>query len=202
VTPQGPASRARFSKFSPSHGRGLVVCNGARDGLESPTAIVDNTNNRETHMRIIRRAAIAAAAILAAACATEYQQKGGTGGFEETQLAPDVFRVSFKGNKYTSADRVQDFALLRAAEITLTHNARYFAVVSSKDQTQRNTYVNPGSEYTDRKGYTTYTPATVSTYYTPAVGMMIRIFPTKPKGDHAFDAEFLAKSLRTKYQIK
>jgi hypothetical protein len=157
---------------------------------------------REAHMKIIRCMAVAAVAVLAAACATEYQKSGATGGFQETQLAPDVFRVSFKGNQYTSPERVQDFALLRAAEITLANNARYFAVVSSKDQTRRSTYVDAGSAYTDKKGYTTYTAPTATTYYSPGVGMMIRTFAAKPKGDHVFDAEFLTRSLRTKYEIK
>ncbi len=47
-------------------------------------------------------------------CATSYQQRGFAGGYSETQLAPDVFRVNFEGNGYTSSERAQDFALLRA----------------------------------------------------------------------------------------
>ena len=33
-----------------------------------------------------------------AGCATAYQPEGLTGGFDETQLDRNVFRVSFKGN--------------------------------------------------------------------------------------------------------
>jgi len=149
-----------------------------------------------------RLAEILVIAILAAGCATEYQKSGATGGFKETQLAPDMFRVSFTGNSFTPTDRVQDYALLRAAEITLENKAKYFAVVSSADQTRRNTYVTPGTAYTDKKGTTTYTSGDVQTYYHPGVGMMIRTFPAKPKGEMAFDAEFLVKSLRAKYEIK
>lgn len=147
------------------------------------------------------RIAVAALLLLAGACATEYQKSGATGGFKETQLAPDLFRVSFTGNAFTSTERVQDFALLRAAEITLEHHARYFAVVSQHDQTRRNTYVTPGSYYT-KGNKTTYTSPTVDTYYYPGVGMMVRIFETKPKGNFVFDAEFLSNSIRTKYQIQ
>jgi hypothetical protein len=152
-------------------------------------------------MKVSSRIAIGGIALLIGACATEYQSSGATGGFKDTQLAPDVFRVSFTGNGFTSPDRVQDFALLRAAEITLANNARYFAVMSSKDQTRTNTYVTAGTSYT-KGNTTTYTAPQVQTYYTPGVGMTIRTFQAKPKGGFAFDAEFLARSIRTKYQIK
>ncbi len=66
-------------------------------------------------------------------CATSYQQKGFTGGYSETQLAPDVFRVNFQGNGYTSSERAQDFALLRAAELSLERGFRYFALLDETD---------------------------------------------------------------------
>ena len=58
-----------------------------------------------------------AAALLG--CATAYQPQGLSGGFTETQLAPDVWRVSFSGNGYTKGERAEDFAMLRSAELTL-----------------------------------------------------------------------------------
>lgn len=164
-------------------------------------------------MNIRTYIAAAVAGPLLAACATAYQSTGFTGGFRDTQLAPDVFRVSFSGNAFTSRDRVQDFALLRAAELTLANNARYFAVMSSADQSRTDTYVSPGSSYTTGtvsgygntayySGTTTYTAPQVQTYYKPGVGMMIRTFQTKPEGDFAFDANFIVNSIRTKYRIK
>lgn len=146
-------------------------------------------------------ALVAAAALLLAGCATEYQKSGATGGFKETQLGPDLFRVSFTGNSYTSQEKVQDYALLRAAELTLESGARYFAVVSSKDQSKSNTYVSDGYVYS-RGDKTYYTSPTVNTYYHPGVGMVVRTFKEKPKAVTAFDAQFLVKSIRTKYEIK
>lgn len=151
--------------------------------------------------------------LLLAACATEYQSSGFTGGFKDTQLAPDVFRVSFAGNAFTSPERVQDLALLRAAELTIANGARYFGVISSADQTRVHTQVSGGSASTTGtvsmygntgyySGTTTYSAPQVNTYYKPGVGMMIRTFTSKPEGDFAFDAEFVAKSVRAKYGIK
>jgi hypothetical protein len=159
-------------------------------------------------MNIRTYVAAAAAALLLAACATAYQSTGFTGGFRDTQLAPYVFRVSFSGNAFTSNDRVQDFALLRAAELTLANNARYFGVISATDQSRRDTYISPGSSYTTGtasgygntayySGTTTYTAPQVQPYYKPCVGMMIRTFKSKPEGGFAFDANFIRNSIRT-----
>jgi hypothetical protein len=164
-------------------------------------------------MKILSFIAIALLGSLVAACATGYQSSGFTGGFKDTQLAPDVFRVSFSGNAFTSSDRVQDFALLRAAELTLANNAQYFAVISSADQSRTETHISPGSSHTSGtvsaygntgyySGTTTYTAPQVQTYYKPGVGMMIRTFQAKPEGGVVFDANFIVNSTRTKYGLK
>ena len=57
--------------------------------------------------------------IILSACATTYQPQGLSGGFSETQLDTNVFKVSFRGNGYTHAERAEDLALLRSAELTL-----------------------------------------------------------------------------------
>jgi hypothetical protein len=139
--------------------------------------------------------------ITVSACATSYQSDGFSGGFKETQLGPDIYRVSFNGNAYTSRERVQDFALLRAAELTLQSGARYFVVVSENDQTHVSTHVTPGSIQT-YAGQTTYRSPRVDTYYKPGVGMLVRLLHTKPENAMFFDAEFLAASIRAKYGIR
>ncbi|MBX9637995.1 hypothetical protein [Nitrosomonas sp.] len=164
-------------------------------------------------MMMLRFIAIALLVPLMAACATGYQSSGFTGGFKNTQLSPDVFRVSFSGNAFTSSDRVQDFALLRAAELTLANNAQYFTVITSADQSRIDAHVSPGSSHTSGtvstygntgyySGTTTYSAPQVQTYYKPGVGMMIRTFQAKPEGGDVFEANFIANSIRTKYRIK
>ncbi len=46
-----------------------------------------------------------------AACATAYQPQSFSGGFTETQLDKNVFRVSFQGNGYTRAERAEEMAI-------------------------------------------------------------------------------------------
>jgi hypothetical protein len=183
------------------------------DDTSSDDSTSERTQDEGECMRIRDGFALAAAGLLLAACATSYQSSSFTGGFQDTQLAPDVFRVSFRGNSFTSRDRVQDFALLRAAELTLANGARYFGVMAETDQSRIDTHVSSGSARTTGtvsmygntgyySGTTTYTAPKVTTYYKPGVGMMIRTFNTKPEGDFAFDAEFVSRSIRTKYGVQ
>ena len=58
-------------------------------------------------------------AILLSGCASSYKPNSIFGGFDETMLSPDTFRISVSGNAFTSGGRVYDFALLRAAELSI-----------------------------------------------------------------------------------
>jgi len=61
---------------------------------------------------------------------TPYQQSGYRGGFTEARLAPDIFAISFAVNSFTSPERVSDFALLRAAELTLNNGYNRFTLLN------------------------------------------------------------------------
>ena len=68
-----------------------------------------------------------------AACSatpTPYQAAGDDGGYSDQQIESDRYRVTFEGNTATSRDRVEDFALYRAAELTLQSGHDYFKVLS------------------------------------------------------------------------
>ncbi|HEY4272655.1 MAG TPA: hypothetical protein VGM65_11665 [Candidatus Udaeobacter sp.] len=148
-----------------------------------------------------------------AGCATPYGSSGFLGGYSDTALAPDVYRISFQGNGYTSQERTQDFAILRAADLTLSHGYRYFGIV---DQTEggRSAVINtPGQAYTyvsaQRYGnfvsgtaHTTYIPGATIPVFFPQSGLMIRCFNERPEGAFALDAGFVSRSLRDKYHVK
>jgi hypothetical protein len=75
---------------------------------------------------------VAAAAALLAGCATPTPYgpaaRPDGPGFTQTQIESDRFRVTFRGYGGDDGARVQNFALLRAAEITLANNGDYFLV--------------------------------------------------------------------------
>jgi len=60
-------------------------------------------------------------------CATAYQSRGFTGGFEETKLGDNIYKVGFAANGFTSPERADRFLLRRCAEITLEQGFRYFS---------------------------------------------------------------------------
>ncbi len=147
-------------------------------------------------------------------CATVYQKQGFTGGFSETQLGENIFRVTFKGNAYTSRERVSDFTLLRCAELALEKEFKYFIIVDSEKYTKTGAYTTPTTSYTTGSAYGTgsyaYGSATTTTtggqtyfYSKPRSTNTIVGFKEKPKIDGLlYDAEFIVKSIKGKYGIK
>ena len=101
----------------------------------------------------------AALAVAACATATPYQPlRGSGGGFAEQRIEPNRYRVSFTGNEYTSRQRVENYLLYRAAELTLAHGYDSFTIVrrdTDKDVDIR-TYGSPG--YYNRGFYGGYSP--------------------------------------------
>jgi hypothetical protein len=153
------------------------------------------------------------AAALLSGCATPYSSTGFAGGYSDTQLAPDAFRITFSGNGFTSSERTQDLALLRAADVTLSHGFRYFAVAGSGNGGSTSSITLPGSAYTTATatGYgnsaygsavTTFVPPTQIPVFKPKSGLLIRCFSERPESGYVFDAQFLSNSIRTKYGIK
>lgn len=65
-------------------------------------------------------------------------------GYSESQITEDRYRVTYTGSTTASDNKVKDFALLRAAEVTLLSGNDWFRVVNSdSEHRERST---PGSE--------------------------------------------------------
>ena len=147
-------------------------------------------------------------------CATSYQPVGFTGGYEETRLDENVFSVFFRGNGYTSRQRAVDFALLRSAELAITHGYEYFVILESNSYLSTSTYTTPTQTRTTGEvgfyGNSAYgTSRTTAfggqTYYIrkPRVSLMIMCFKEKPDIEATvFNARFLSDSINGKYDIK
>jgi hypothetical protein len=88
--------------------------------------------------------ALAPAALLAGcATPTPYQPLGAPtgvrGGFTEQQIERNRFRVSFSGNQFTSRERVENYLLFRAAELTVQQGFDGFTLVDR--ETDRRTSI-------------------------------------------------------------
>lgn len=151
-------------------------------------------------------------ALLMTGCATTYQAHGVTGGFSETQLAENVWRVAFRGNGYTPSERVEDLALLRSADLALMNGFAYFALADARSSANVAAITTPitatttGSAY--RAGNTVYGSATTrysggNTMFIsrPTANNTVMMFKEKPEiGAMVFDAQFICNSLGKKYE--
>jgi hypothetical protein len=86
---------------------------------------------------MLRKLMIAAFAVSLASCATPYVQSGLIGGFDVKELRPDVFRVSFQGNGFTTKESVQVYWLYRCAELALEKGFTGFEILSDMQFSMR-----------------------------------------------------------------
>ncbi len=148
---------------------------------------------------------------LLAGCATAYKPSGFMGGFSETALAPNVYRVHFRGNAYTAGEKASDYALLRGAELMAQGGFPYFAVTDeaswqsmhvynpgTRTTTTGSAYQSGGRVYGQSQSHTTGGPTTM---YKPASKVTVYGFSGKPEGVFAFDTAFIINSIRGKYGI-
>lgn len=148
------------------------------------------------------------AAVTLGGCATTYQPVGFTGGFSETQLAPDVFNVTFKGNGYTAQDKANDFTLLRSAEIALENGFNYFVIVDANQYSKHETYTSPAYATTnlnqDMNGNavanTVVYGGQAYNYTKPRSSNTIVCYVEKPQG-FSYGADFIVRSIKSKHGI-
>jgi len=84
---------------------------------------------------IVQKAPAILIMLVLTACAaspTPYQVIGQDGGYDEQQLESDRYRVKFEGNSSTPREAVEDYALYRAAELTLETGNDHFKIVSKE----------------------------------------------------------------------
>ncbi len=150
---------------------------------------------------------------LLSACATAYKADGFSGGFSETQLDTNVFRVSFRGNGYTRPERAEELALLRSADLTLKNGFTHFIVVDSQTREMHGSYTTPTQSYTTANatvyGNTAYGTAQTTSYggqtihiSKPSTTNTIMCFKGKPDLQGlVYNAQYLCNSLGSKYEV-
>lgn len=67
---------------------------------------------------------------LLTSCATAYRPESLTGGYSDFHVEDMTYRVRFKGNNYTSHDKVEQFLLYRCAELTAQLGYEHFRLLS------------------------------------------------------------------------
>ena len=178
-------------------GRGVNIKNGR--GINESTYLVNTVNENNIMFPNLTKFLIILITYISllSGCATPYMKQGFVGGFSETQLGENIFRVTFKGNKYTSKERATDFTLLRSAELCLEKNFRYFVIAETEKYEKTSLHSRPiiVGDYS----YGTFTSVNTR----PRTSNTIIAFREKPEVNAIiYDAEFIRKSIKAKYEIK
>lgn len=150
----------------------------------------------------------AACSFLLCGCATPYQ-KGGRYGYRDSQWQENVFSVSFQGNSKCEPQDVQDYTLLRCAELCIQNRYKYFELNQTSAGAKIGMYNTGGSAppygTMNTIGSTTY--GNFNTYdsgeiaapiHKPNFTATITCYKEKP-GQKVFDAKFLGKSIAGKH---
>lgn len=152
---------------------------------------------------------------LLAGCATQYQPFSflAGGGFSETQLDTNTFKVTFRGNGYTETETTEELALLRSAELTLKNGFSYFVIVDGRSSSRNGTFTTPTQSFSTANvsgyGNNVYGAAHTTTYggqtffiSFPTTTNTIICFHQRPNTQGiVYDAQFLCNSLGQKYAV-
>lgn len=129
------------------------------------------------------------------------------GGYSELELSPETYQVSFSGREITSA-KAQDYALLRAAELTLERGHRYFFVKQGWGQTDVQLHGGPQSSQTIPTGengfFTLGSGGGTTSMRLPQASYIIRIIRDEEEetmGPNVYDAVTIQASIRGKYRL-
>lgn len=139
---------------------------------------------------------------------TQYHAKDYQGnGYSEYRTSPDMFAVTYRGDRYTDPEDVRKFALKRAAEVTSNYGYRYFTVEAERDLTKSTLVKSTNEEvtlvedfWTDRLKPVKNVTEKVIEKKNYAIELTIRCYTKEPKERQHIDAyQFLAYNANPSY---
>jgi hypothetical protein len=163
------------------------------------------------------------ASLFVSSCATPYQPLDHRYGYSEQPVGNDVYEVSFLGNGHCSDERALDFAMLRAAEIAISRQAKSFTLLDVVNLSSARPYQTPtrfyrtGSPFLSTGGQTTppplgllselggsyllAEPAEKGVYYRPGVKLKVKLLLDPPGSYYPYDPARESERLKRKYRI-
>ena len=136
--------------------------------------------------------------IITGCASTQYQAKNYNGGFSETHLSKDIYRVNFYGNTYTTPEQAADFSLLRCADLAIENGFQYFQIINEKAESKSDSFYIPPTTYNYSSGYS-YTTGGFSGNSSSPISTFTIKFTNDADIKGAFDALFIARSIESKY---
>ena len=137
------------------------------------------------------------------ACATPYQKSGLGGGFIETQLSQNVWKINFNGNQFTKMRRATDFCLLRGAELALENGYKYFTVLNENSHIESSTVTTQPMQFRNKDGSVSYMGGGTKTVHKPRAEKTISMHHEKPfNSGIVYEAELIVLSLGDSYSVE
>lgn len=141
--------------------------------------------------------------LLVSGCKTgNYQEFNGGIGYQSSQLNNNEYNVTYTGRQSTNIKKVNDFVLLRSAEITLEKGYKYFVITDAKNN--RN---EAGHNQTNLNVVNGRMGATQTGSWSNTSGssdrkseMTIMLFNDKPDSI-SYDADIISKAIQNEYGI-
>lgn len=136
-------------------------------------------------------------------------------GYRETALTDTQYRIDFVGNRHTQASQIKDYAMLRAAQLTLQQGYDWFVILDSQTDRESKTRTDVNAPLRSQAVVRECGVLGCASYVTPVYsGVGIRTYEVDGKvstslqismgkgqpedRNRAFDAEKLAENLAKK----
>ena len=130
---------------------------------------------------------------LLSSCATTYQKSGFSGGYTDQLTGKNTATIYFKSNAFTSISETRQFAMRRAAELTLSRGYDYF-LIESENQYVKNQKLSGSLQSNTIGYYTTYNNVGGGTFRKLRIQLNIRMFKENvPNQTGYYDAKYLAR---------
>ncbi|MEE9573574.1 MAG: hypothetical protein V3W20_11035 [Candidatus Neomarinimicrobiota bacterium] len=119
-------------------------------------------------------------------CSTPYQPKGLLGGYYDTHLNGNLYKVSFWGNQHTNPEDVGKYILYRCAELSQEKGCDYFIIINKERESNRQQVKVGGSRQRSghdgkKDGGSVYSPMNWTEY---DFNYMIKLYDSKPNEEN------------------
>lgn len=110
------------------------------------------------------------------------------------KISADRYRVNFNGSRHTSLQDTRDYALLRAAELTLARDYEWFQVVDRETATTEKTGYEPRAGFGYERAWQKHTSCglmSCTSYVRPATYTTWRVDSARPTETHSHSLEIV-----------
>ena len=129
--------------------------------------------------------------LVGCASVSDYHPFNNYTGYNNLKLQDNIFKIGYQDDQFSTVQKVEDYALLRAAEVTLDNGYKYFTELNSSDDSKTSLHTSK------RTGK-------VRLIEKPSTTITIQCYKAKPVDITGviYDAEQIKTNIRNSYGVK